>query len=68
MALARDPFDFQFSDAAPRTAERPLVDIVPLPMSLPPIALCLPTLFGAAVFDVTATHPEVPNAPAVNDR
>lgn len=68
MAFARDPFDFEFSKATPGTPERPLIDIVPLPMSLPPIALCLPTLFGSALFDVAATRPDIATAPAVHDR
>ena len=51
MALALDPFDIEFRDSAagllPAVERRQ-------PLPLPPIALCLPTLFGPATFTVPA--------------
>jgi len=52
MAMAVDPFDV---DTGRGVADSWAARSGPSPRALPPIVLCLPTLFGAATFAVPAS-------------
>ncbi len=65
MALAIDPFDVDFATSPPDPlSTRPWrggANGERVAMSLPPIALCLPTLFGPATFAVSPSRRSAPS-------